>query len=234
MNPMQTKLNQPTLPIRVVIADDHAVVREGLRALLGVADDMLVVGEAENGAEAIQMVLTQLPDLTLLDLVMPQVDGISAIRAIKDVQPTARIVILTSFAEDSRVFAAIQAGAQGYLLKDTAPQQLLQAIRDVHSGHSSLHPTIAAKVLRELAAPSPLPPTDEPLTEREMEVLKLVAHGWANSEIGHMLTITERTVSTHVSNILAKLHLASRTQAALYALQRGLARLEDANLPQRY
>jgi NarL family two-component system response regulator LiaR len=202
-------------------------VREGLRALLGVADDIIVVGEAENGAEAIRAALAQAPDVTLLDLVMPEVDGITAIRAIKAAQPDAKILVLTSFAEDAQVFAALQAGAQGYLLKDTAPQGLLTALRDVHAGRSALHPAIATRVLRELVAPLSSAAAD-PLTEREIEVLKLVAQGWSNGEISQRLNITERTVSTHVSNILAKLHLASRTQATLYALQRGLARLEDA------
>jgi NarL family two-component system response regulator LiaR len=228
MNAAAVETTKPQLPIRVLIVDDHAVVREGLRALLGVADDITVVGEAENGAEAIQLALAYVPDITLLDLVMPEVDGIAAITAIKAAQPQAKIVVLTSFAEDAQVFAALQAGAQGYLLKDTAPQQLLTALRDVHAGHSALHPSIATRVLRELVAPTS-PSTADPLTEREIEVLKLVARGWSNAEIGQKLGITERTVSTHVSNILTKLHLASRTQAAIYALQRGLARLEDAN-----
>lgn len=221
--------------IRVFIAEDHAIVRKGIRALLTMAPDMEVVGEASNGREAIPRVESLRPDVILMDLVMPEMDGIEAIRRITARQPEARILVLTSFATDDKVFPAIKAGALGYLLKDSDPEELVRAIRQVYRGESSLHPKIARKLLRELSEgqrPSRPDPTlarsVEPLTEREVEVLRLVAQGQSNREIGNQLTISEGTVRTHVSNILGKLHLASRTQATLYALREGLASLEDA------
>jgi NarL family two-component system response regulator LiaR len=168
------------------------------------------------------------PDVILMDLVMPEMDGIEAIRRITADLPQARILVLTSYAADAKVFPAIKAGALGYLLKDSGPEELVQAIRQVHRGESWLHPTIARKLLQELSRPSGRPPTPDPLTEREVEVLGLVAQGRSNREIASLLMISEATVRTHVSNILSKLHLASRTQAALYALRKGLASLEDA------
>jgi NarL family two-component system response regulator LiaR len=164
-----------------------------------------------------------------MDLVMPEVDGIEAIRRITARQPEAHILVLTSFAADDKVFPAIKAGALGYLLKDSSPEDLVQAIHQVYRGESSLHPTIARKLLQELSRPSERPPTPDPLTEREVEVLRLVARGQSNQEIADQLVISEATVRTHVSNILGKLHLASRTQAALYALREGLASLDDVD-----
>ncbi len=213
--------------IRVLIADDHAVVREGLRALINSEPGMVVVDEAADGVEAVQKVQALHPDVVLLDLVMPRKGGLEAIGEIKKEDPQARILVLTSFAEDDKVFPAIKTGALGYLLKDCSPQELLEAIRDVHRGESSLHPTIARKLIHELSQASSLPPAEEPLTGREVEVLQLVAQGLSNQEIGARLTISERTVRNHVSNILSKLHLASRTQAALYALREGLASLDQ-------
>jgi NarL family two-component system response regulator LiaR len=214
-----------TAPIRVFFADDHAIVREGLRALLSMQPDMQVVGEAENGAEAVAQVALCHPDVILLDLMMPVMDGIEALTAIRRADPAAKVLVLTSFAADDKVFPAIKAGAQGYLLKDSPAQVLLQAIRDIQRGASSLHPAIALKLIQELNRSTDLPPTSEPLTERELEVLRLVARGLSNAQIGEALIISERTVSTHITSILDKLHLANRVQAALWALKQGLAEL---------
>ena len=211
--------------IRILIADDHAIVREGLRTLITAKPGLELVGEASDGNEAVLLARSLEPDVILLDMMMPHKDGLAAIEEIKAESPEARILVLTSFSDDEKVFAAIKAGALGYLLKDSSPQQLIQAIQDVHQGRSSLHPTIALKLIRELNQPPNLPPTDDPLTERELETLRLVAQGLTNQEIAEKLSISERTVGKHVSNILEKLHLANRTQAALYALRKGLADL---------
>jgi NarL family two-component system response regulator LiaR len=218
-----------TSAIRVLVADDHAIVRKGIRALLATEPDIEVVGEVENGQEAVAEADRLRPDVILMDLVMPEMDGIEAIRRITAHQSEARILVLTSFAADDKVFPAIKAGALGYLLKDSSPGELVQAIHQVYRGESSLHPTIARKLLQELSRPSERPPTPEPLTEREVEVLRLVARGQSNREIADQLVISGATVRTHVSNILGKLHLASRTQAALYALREGLASLDEAD-----
>jgi len=211
-------------PIRVLIADDHPVVRRGLGALINIRSDMELIGEAVDGVEAVDKVRLLKPDVILLDLMMPRKGGLEAIGEIKQENPDARILVLTSFADDDKVFPVIKAGALGYLLKDSPPEMVLQAIHDVYRGESSLHPTIARKLIRELnQPPANLPPTEEPLTRREMEVLRLVARGLSNQEIATELVISEGTVRIHVSNILGKLHLANRTQATLYALQEGLA-----------
>ncbi len=213
--------------IRIVIADDHAIVREGLRALLDTEPGMELIGEAADGEQAALLARSLHPDVILLDMVMPRKNGLEAIAEITEHEPSARILVLTSFAEDDQVFPAIKAGALGYLLKDSAPRELLQAIRDVYRGEAALHPAIARKVIQELNQPSPLPPTSDPLTEREVEVLRLVAKGLSNDDIASQLVVSERTVRTHVSNILGKLHLANRTQAALYALREGIASLDS-------
>ncbi|UCC87118.1 MAG: response regulator transcription factor [Anaerolineales bacterium] len=213
--------------IRILVSDDHAIIRKGIRAVLEVVPDIEVIGEATNGEEAVAETERLQPDVVLMDLMMPQVDGIEAIRRIKNHQPEARILVLTTFAGEDKIFPAIKAGALGYHLKDSSPNELMDAIRQVYRGESSLHPTIARKVLQELSRPSQAPPTPDPLTQRELEVLQLVAQGIENREIAEKLVIGETTVRTHVSNILSKLHLASRTQAALYALREGLASLDD-------
>lgn len=217
-----------TSPIRVLIVDDHAIVRKGIRALFRSLPEIDVIGEAENGWEAITEVERLQPDVVLMDLLMPEMDGIEATRRITAERPDVRILVLTSFAGEDKIFPAIKAGALGYHLKDSSPEELVQAIHQVYRGESSLHPVIARKVLQELSRPSERPPTPDPLTPREVEVLQLVAQGRSNQEIADLLVISETTVRTHVSNILNKLHLASRTQAALYALREGLASLEDA------
>jgi len=211
--------------IRILIADDHTVVREGLRTLIGTEPGMEVIGEAADGVEAVQKARTLQPDVILLDMVMPRKDGVNVIGEIKRENPAARILVLTSFSDDDKVFPAIKAGALGYLLKNASPQRLLSAIRDVYQGEPTMSPDIASKLMRELQRSSDLPPTREPLTEREVEVLCLVAQGLSNQEIADTLVVGEGTVRTHVSNILSKLHLSNRTQAALYALREGLAPL---------
>jgi NarL family two-component system response regulator LiaR len=212
--------------IRVFIADDHAVVREGLRALIGTEPGIEVVGEASDGLAAVAGIRNLHPDVILLDLVMPHKSGLEVIGDTTQDDPHARILVLTSFADDDKVFPAIKAGALGYLLKDSLPQELLQAIRDVYRGEPSLDPTIALKLLREFKEPPSQVAAPEALTEREMKVLSLVARGMTNQEIADALGISERTVRTHIGNILDKLHLANRTQAALYGLRKGLASLD--------
>jgi NarL family two-component system response regulator LiaR len=215
--------------IRILIVDDHAIVRKGIHALLSKEPGMQVVGEATNGEEGVTQAKALKPDVVLMDLVMPRLDGIEATRQITKV-PGVRVLVLTSFAADDKVFPAIKAGALGYLLKDSGPDELIQAIRQVYRGEPTLAPSIARKVLAELAQPPRTPLTSEPLTERELVILRLVAQGMSNGEIAEQLTIAETTVRTHVSHILGKLHLASRTQAALYAFKEGLASLDDISL----
>lgn len=212
--------------IRILICDDHAVVRRGLRSLVGVKPEMELIGEAVDGEEAVSMAKKLKPDVIIMDLVMPRKDGVTAIAEIKKKNHDARILVLTSFSDDKNVFSAIKAGASGYLLKDSSPEDLLQAIDDVYQGKSSLHPVIAQKVIHEMHQPSDLPPTDDPLSEREVEVLRNVAQGMSNQEIAQTLKIKEGTVRIHVGNILNKLQLANRTQATLYALREGLAELD--------
>ena len=213
--------------IRVYITDDHPIVRRGIKQLLETEADIAVVGEATNGREAIADMDNLKPDIILMDLVMPVMDGIEAIRQIKAGHPQIQILVLTSFATDDKIFPAIKAGALGYLIKDTGPDELVHAIRQVHQGQLTLHPSIAQKLLKELSLTSNQPSSPDPLTDREVEVLKLVARGLSNQEIAETLVVSIATVYTHVSKILDKLHLASRTQAALYALREGLASLYD-------
>lgn len=216
-------------PIRLLVCDDHAIVRKGVLALLTTERDIQVIGEACDGAEAVAQALALDPDVILMDLMMPKLDGIEATRQITATRPGSRILVLTSFAADDKVFPAIKAGALGYLLKDSGPEALVQAIHQVYRGEPSLEPSIARKVLSELSHPPKLQQalTADPLTERELDVLRLVAQGCSNKEIAAQLSVSELTIRTHVSNILGKLHLASRTQAALYALQTGISSLND-------
>ena len=216
--------------IRVLVADDHAIVRKGICALLATEPGIEVIGEDRDGKEAVSQAQKAEPDVILMDLVMPGTDGLEATRRISASQPQARILVLTSFAGDDQIFPAITAGALGYLLKDSEPEHLVQAIQQVYRGESSLHPSIARRLLRELSSPSAKGPDTDSLTEREIEVLRLVAQGQSNREISDRLTISEATVRTHVSNILSKLNLCSRTQAALYALREGLASLQDTDV----
>lgn len=216
--------------IRIFIADDHAIVRKGVRSLLSLEEDMEVVGEATNGREAVRGVGELNPDVILMDLLMPELDGIQAIQQIIAKQPSAKVLVLTSFDTDDKIFPAIKMGALGYLLKDSDPSELATAIRQVNAGQCSLHPVIARKVLQELNLSPKQPTSAQSLTEREVEVLRMVARGKSNRQIAEELFISPGTVRTHLSSILGKLHLASRTQATLYALKEGLAFLEDADL----
>jgi NarL family two-component system response regulator LiaR len=209
--------------IRVLVVEDQAVVREGIVAILSFHPDIEVVGQAEDGAQALNLVKIKKPDVILLDLVMPHMDGLTAIPKIKEIAPDARILVLTSFAEGDRVYHAIKSGALGYMLKDSTRDQLLQAIRDVAQGRASLHPSVALKVIQEINRPSDLSKNIEPLTARELETLQLIARGLSNQEIANALFVHERTIAKYVSSILNKLHLANRTQAALFALREGLA-----------
>jgi len=214
-------------PIRLLIVDDQAIVRKGIRALLAEVKGMDVIGEACDGLEAVKLAADLHPDVILMDLVMPKMDGIEAIRQIMTNQPQARILVLTSFASDDKVFPAIKAGALGYLLKDSEPEELIAAIKNICRGEPFLHPSIARKVLEELSHPASTTPTPEPLTDRELEVLQLVAQGYSNQAISEKLVISDATVRTHIGNILTKLHLANKVQAALYALRKGISNLDE-------
>ena len=212
--------------IRILIADDHPVVRKGLKALLNTEPGLEVVGEAADGEQAVTKASTLKPDVILMDLSMPRKDGVQAISEIRQEVPGVKILVLTSFAEDKRIIAAIEAGALGYLLKESSPHELVRAVCTVYRGDSSLHPTVAHKLIHSLQRSSEGPQT-ESLTVREIKVLRLIAEGLSNHDIAKKLFISEPTVRTHVSNILRKLHLDNRTQAALYALREGFASLEE-------
>jgi NarL family two-component system response regulator LiaR len=203
--------------IRLLIVDDHAVVREGLRAFLRLQEGIEVVGEAASGEEAIATATTTVPDVVLLDLVMPGGDGVAAIRRLLEVDPRLRVLVLTSFADDTEIFAAMAAGAAGYLLKDVDPQALAEGIRDVHAGRPALHPSVAARLMRRGRDA----PARAGITSREHDVLRLMVEGLANKQIAQRLGIGEKTVKTHVSRVLAKLGVEDRTQAAVLAIREG-------------
>jgi DNA-binding NarL/FixJ family response regulator len=210
--------------IRVLIADDHAVVRQGLRTFLELQDEIEVVGEAADGVEALELVERTEPDVALLDLVMPRLGGLEAIRRMREVAPATRVLVLTSFADDDTVLPALRAGAAGYLLKDVQPPELVGAIRTVHAGEALLAPAVATMLVEQLAAEDGDGGAEREghLTPREREVLVLLARGRPNKVIARDLGVSERTVKTHVSNILAKLNLTDRTQAAVYAVRHGI------------
>jgi len=215
--------------IRLLVVDDHTVVRKGIIAMLDTEPDLSVIGECSNGKEAVEAFAQYKPDVVLMDLVMPVMDGVEAIRAIKQASPKARILVLTSFTSDERVFAAIEAGATGYLLKDSDPEDLVKSIHQVYQGESSLHPMIARKLLNELTQQSAKKKnSEEELTEREIEVLKYIAKGLSNQEIADQMVVSKPTIHTHVSNILSKLQLSNRTQAALFAIREGYITFSSA------
>ena len=211
-----------TGPARVMLVDDHAVVRQGLRTFLDLQDNIVVVGEARDGVEALRIVHECSPDVVLLDLIMPRMDGIETVRRMKAARPQTQIIVLTSFGDDQKVFAAIRAGATGFLLKDVSPGDLALAIHAAQRGEASLAPGIATKLMQEIAVGGTQVNDEQSLTEREYAVLALIAQGRSNKQISEELSISEKTVKTHVSNILTKLHLDDRTQAAIYALREGL------------
>ena len=224
----------PTTPqdkkIGVLLVDDHAVVRQGLRMFIDMQNDMEVLGEGANGIEAVELANRFNPDVILMDLQMPLMDGVEATSRLLESNPQARILILTSFGEDDKLFPAIRAGAQGYLLKDIQPRDLVQAIRDTYLGKTQLHPDVARRLMEAVSQDMPpdqgkrasLPPELEYLTEREREVLDLIARGLSNHEMAEKMVISEKTVKTHVSNLLSKLNLEDRTRAAIWALKHGL------------
>jgi NarL family two-component system response regulator LiaR len=212
--------------ITTLLIDDHRVVRQGLRDFLELQEDIEVIGEAASGEEGVKLAGELLPDVVLMDMVLPGIDGVEATRRVKSVSPSTRIIVLTSFADDDKVFPAIKAGAISYLLKDVQPEELARAIRAAQRGEAVLHSEVAAKLMQEFSAPRTNEDPVEQLTEREMDVLRLIAKGKSNKEIADSLVISEKTVKTHVSNILSKLHLADRTQAAIYALRQRLVPMD--------
>jgi NarL family two-component system response regulator LiaR len=214
--------------ITVLIVDDHKVVRQGVRAFMDTQPDISVVGEAENGVEAIQLAAEHVPDVIIVDLVMPGMDGVEVTRQVKQASPRTQVLVLTSYHQDEHIFPAIRAGALSYLLKDVGPDELAEAVRKAAVGEAVLHPRVAARVVQELhGARQDTPNPFTELSDRELEVLRLIADGLNNADIAEQLIISEKTVKSHVSNILNKLHLADRTQAAVYAWREGVVRRRD-------
>lgn len=213
--------------ISVLLVDDHKVVRQGVRAFLQTQADLVVVAEAENGATAVALAAEHAPDVALMDLIMPGMDGVEATRRVKQVSPRTQVIVLTSYHEDEHIFPAIRAGALSYVLKDIEPGELATAVRKAAQGEAVLHPRVAARVVQEIHGrrQETINPFTE-LSERELEVIRLIADGLSNSDIAAALVISEKTVKSHVSNILSKLHLADRTQAAVYAWREGIVRKE--------
>ena len=212
-------------PITVLVVDDHAVVREGVRAFLATQPDVVVVGAAASGEEALRVAAEQAPDVVLMDLVMPGMDGIETTRRLRQISPRTQVLVLTSYDQDEHIFPAIRAGAQSYLLKEVGGEELADAIRKAARGEAVLHPRVAARVIQELhGARQDQPNAFTDLSERELEVLKLIANGLGNDEIAARLVISEKTVKSHVSNILNKLHVDDRTQAAVFAWREGVVR----------
>ena len=209
--------------IRILVVEDQNVVREGLVAILNYQTDIEVVGEAEDGIRAVEVAKKTRPDVILLDMVMPRQDGLTTIPKLKMAVPDSKILVLSSFAESDKVFQAIKAGAMGYMLKDSTRVQVLQAIRDIASGEAQLQPSMAMKVIHEFNRPTEGSVMNQSLTRRELEALQLIARGFSNQEIATALVVHERTIAKYVSNILYKLHVSNRTQAALYAIREGLA-----------
>ncbi len=214
--------------IRVLIVDDHQVVRKGLRGYLETYPDIQVVAEAENGVQAVALTREHVPDVILMDLLMPEMGGVEAIEQIMVFSPATHIIVLTSYTEDEYLFSAMRAGARGYLLKDVEPEDLVNAIRAAMRGQTTMHPSVAVRLVQGIDHPDDDSLAD--LTERELDVLRLVARGKSNKEIAEELVIAEGTVKSHVSNILSKLHLTHRTQAALYALKRKLVPIDDPQI----
>lgn len=223
--PSAEQVTENNAKIRVLLVDDHHVVRQGLVMFLGLDPELQVVGEAADGAQAVQLADQVKPDVILMDILMPVMDGLTAIQKIKQAHPEIEIIALTSVLEDDKVYKAVHAGAMGYLLKDTRADELAKAIKAASRGEVQLHPEAAKRLIREVR----MPESPEKLTERETEVLRLIAKGLSNKDIAVQLVVSEKTVKTHVSNVLAKLHLPSRTQAALYALREGLVSLDEQN-----
>lgn len=212
--------------ISVLIVDDHQVVRQGLRDFLELHETIDVVGDASNGEEGVRLASELLPDVVLMDLVMPGIDGVEATRRLKATSPSTHVIVLTSFADDNKIFPAIKAGAISYLLKDVSPTELAYAIHAAQRNEAVLHPDVAVRLMQEFTTPRSAESLSEQLTERELDVLRLIAQGKSNREIADTLIISEKTVKTHVSNLLSKLHLADRTQAAIYALRQRLVPMD--------